>query len=106
VVNNYLHILELRLEHEPQVVEQLRLIGAELNRVREHHRPGARTAAGRPEEPGAEPGTLDDVDLNELWCTWSSCCTGPTLRISGWLCRDRVAAYVVLRSDEHRLAQV
>lgn len=33
IVNNYLHILELKLSHEPQVLEQLRLISRELRRA-------------------------------------------------------------------------
>ncbi len=35
IVHNYLHILELRLQHEPEAVEQLALISAELNRAGE-----------------------------------------------------------------------
>jgi signal transduction histidine kinase len=33
VVRNYLHILELRLQHEPSAVEQLQLVGDELSRA-------------------------------------------------------------------------
>ena len=35
IVHNYLHILELRLQHEPSAIEQLRLIGSELSRAGE-----------------------------------------------------------------------
>lgn len=35
IVHNYLHILELRLQQEPEVVEQLEMIGAELRRAGE-----------------------------------------------------------------------
>ena len=35
IVHNYLHILELRLQHEPEAVEQLELIGSELRRAGE-----------------------------------------------------------------------
>lgn len=35
IVNNYLHILELRLQHEPQALEQLRLISREIRRATE-----------------------------------------------------------------------
>lgn len=33
VVQNYLHILELRLQHEPSATEQLQMIGSELKRA-------------------------------------------------------------------------
>ncbi|MFW6094644.1 MAG: sensor histidine kinase [Pseudomonadota bacterium] len=33
IVNNYLHILQLKLTHEPEAVEQLKLIGSELRRA-------------------------------------------------------------------------
>ncbi len=33
IVHNYLHILELRLQHEPEAVEQLELIASELRRA-------------------------------------------------------------------------
>lgn len=35
IVHNYLHILELRLQHEPEAVEQLELIASELRRAGE-----------------------------------------------------------------------
>lgn len=35
IVNNYLHILELRLQQEPQALEQLRLISREIRRATE-----------------------------------------------------------------------
>lgn len=35
IVNNYLHILEIKLTHEPEAVEQLRVIGGELRRAGE-----------------------------------------------------------------------
>jgi signal transduction histidine kinase len=33
IVHNYLHILELRLQHEPSAIEQLQMIGSELKRA-------------------------------------------------------------------------
>jgi len=33
IVHNYLHILELRLQHEPSAIEQLQMIGSELRRA-------------------------------------------------------------------------
>jgi len=35
IVHNYLHILELRLQHEPEAVEQLEMIASELRRAGE-----------------------------------------------------------------------
>jgi signal transduction histidine kinase len=65
VVNNYLHILESRLSHEPEVVDQLRLIGAELRRA------GGIIAQARELPPLEEDRqeaqvAFGDFDLNEL----------------------------------------
>jgi signal transduction histidine kinase len=65
VVNNYLHILQTRLEADPETVSQLRLIAGELGRT------GNLLAQVRDmsplEEATAEPRLeIVDVDLNDL----------------------------------------
>jgi signal transduction histidine kinase len=105
VVNNYLHILELTLTHEPQAVQQLQLIGAELRRVAEIIA-GARELSSADEEVGTHRLHVADVDVNEL-------ARRVVTLHGGYAGEHRVAVSetlapgsLIVRSDEHRLIQV
>lgn len=65
VVYNYLHILELRLQHEPSVVEQLRMIGDELRRTGDIIR-RARELPPVEELEVAAAVEVGEVDVNRL----------------------------------------
>lgn len=105
VVNNYLHILELGLEHEPRAVEQLRLIGAELDRVRDI------IAEARELPPVESEGAGVAVELADL--DLSALVHRIVVLHGGYAAEHRVSLReagspepVWVRSDEHRLAQV
>jgi signal transduction histidine kinase len=105
VVNNYLHILETTLEHEPQAVEHLRLIGRELNRVRDIIAQ-ARELPPVDSEEVALAVDLNDVDLGALVhrivVLHRAYAADHSVALLESSHGDRVSA----RSDEHRLAQV
>ncbi len=62
IVHNYLHILELRLQHEPEAVEQLELIGSELRRAGEVFT-RARDIPLKTDVEVVPAGTVAEVDL-------------------------------------------
>lgn len=105
IVNNYLHILELKLAHEPEAVEQLRLIGAEVRRASEIIA-GARDVP----EPGVERRDADvtfgGFALNDLAHRVVELHAGYAADRQVMLQQDLTAADSTLRSDEHRLAQI
>lgn len=105
VVYNYLHILELRLQHEPSAVEQLRMIGEELKRT------GDIIRRARELPPVEEPelsGTVEisAVDVNRL--------VGQVFELHRGYAADRgvtleleaAPGALVAASDESRLLQV
>ncbi len=105
IVNNYLHILELKLGHEPDAVQQLRLIGAELGRasdiisqMRELPPPEADRAEAQLE--------FSDVDLNALTRQVVELHLGYAGEYNVNLTEQRVPGTLFVRSDEHRLAQI
>jgi signal transduction histidine kinase len=105
IVNNYLHILELRLAHEPQAVEQLKLIGAELRRT------GAIIAQARslpPLDLDREEAQVEyaDVDLNELARQLVELHLGLAADFRVSLGDSLVAGSLIIRSDRQRLAQI
>ena len=67
IVHNYLHILELRLQHEPEAVEQLEMIAAELRRAGQVIAQ-ARDVPNEVELETAAHGEVRSVDLGE-WAT-------------------------------------
>ncbi len=62
IVHNYLHILELRLQHEPEAVEQLTLIASELRRAGEIFT-RAREVPQLTEVEVTTPGEISEIDL-------------------------------------------
>jgi signal transduction histidine kinase len=65
IVHNYLHILELRLQHEPEAVEQLELIGSELRRAGEVFT-RARDIPSQTRVEAETPGEVTEIDAT----TW------------------------------------
>ena len=65
IVHNYLHILELRLQHEPEAVEQLELIASELRRAGEVFTRARDIPSQTRTEPAA-PGEVAEIDAS----TW------------------------------------
>ncbi|HEX7036945.1 MAG TPA: HAMP domain-containing sensor histidine kinase [Pseudomonadales bacterium] len=104
IVNNYLHILELKLGHEPQVVDQLRLISAELRRASDIIAQ-IREVPREAERPEAQA-ELDEVDLSELAAHVVELHAGYArdhgVDVSAALPDDRL----VVRSDGQRLMQI
>ncbi|MEQ8861423.1 MAG: HAMP domain-containing sensor histidine kinase [Pseudomonadales bacterium] len=105
IVNNYLHILELKLAHEPEAVEQLRTIGTELRRASEliaRAREVPELEAERPES-GAE---FTDLDVNALASQVVELHLGYAQEQQVQLTEQLLASPAQLRSDEQRLAQI
>ncbi len=105
IVNNYLHILELKLAHEPEAVEQLRLIGSELRRASDI----VARAREVPEPESERPGTdteFADLDLNALARQVVELHLGYAREHSVELSEQLSAGAARLRSDEQRLAQI
>lgn len=87
IVHNYLHILELRLQHEPEAVEQLQLVAAELRRAGEIFT-RARDIPSETEDELPVAGEITELDAN----TW-------TVRLAEIISGSAVAAGVELRKD-------
>jgi signal transduction histidine kinase len=105
VVYNYLHILELRLQHEPSAVEQLRMIGDELKRT------GDIIRRARELPPVEEPeltGTVEisAVDVNRLVGHVFELHRGYAADRGVTLEQDMATGALVVASDESRLIQV
>ncbi len=105
IVNNYLHILELKLEHEPEAVAQLRLIGGELSRAGD-------IISQVPEVPHLEADRpesrvdFSDLDLNALARRVVELHLGYAGEYRVNLSEHLVAGTLFVRTDEHRLAQI
>jgi len=105
IVNNYLHILELKLAHEPEAVEQLRLIGAELRRA------GDIVAQARdvpePEAERRDAGVdFAELDLNGLARRVVELHGGYAHEHQVALGYDLTTGPARVRSDEQRLNQI
>ena len=106
IVNNYLHILELKLGHEPEAVEQLRLIGAELRRVSEIISQARELPELEAEPAEAEPFELEDVDLNQLVRQVVELHLGYARDYDVALEEVTVPGRLVIHSDDQRLVQI
>jgi signal transduction histidine kinase len=112
IVNNYLHILELRLAHEPEAVEQLRLIAAELKRAgaivsQARELPAALQAETEAEPEPAEPRPgFGELDLNQLARNAVELHLGLAGEYRVSLSESLVPGSLMIRSDEHRLMQI
>ncbi len=106
IVNNYLHILELRLQHEPGATEQLGIISRELQRAAEllqtvRDVPRALTV----EEPRATVSNTE-FDLNELTRQIHEIHLGYAREHDCALAIELAGGALLLTSDENRVAQI
>lgn len=65
IVNNYLHLLQIKVQDDPDAVEQLRIIASELRRAGDLVAE-ARNVPAAVAEPASSAVAQDDVDPNEL----------------------------------------
>jgi len=105
VVQNYLHILQMRLQHEATAAEQLAMIGTELNRATEI------IQRARDLPPVSELDTETQVivaefDANDLVRRVHELHLGYAADHEVSLTLEAHPGSVVIRSDEQRLAQV
>ncbi len=105
VVYNYLHILELRLQHESSATEQLQMIGSELKRAGEILQQ-IRELSPIAELDVASEMTFAEFDVNELVRRLFELHRGYAEDNQVALSLDLSPGSVVLASDEQRLAQV
>jgi signal transduction histidine kinase len=105
IVHNYLHILELRLQHEPSAVEQLQMISTELKRAGDIFA-RVRELPGVNEVQAEAEAVFGDFDANEL--------TGRVFELHRGYAQDHdvdlhldlASGSLVVTSDEQRLAQI
>ena len=105
VVYNYLHILEMQLQHEPTATEQLQMVGTELKRT------GEIIQRMRDLSPISDLDTQAQVvfaefDLNDLARRVFELHHGYAADHSVDLLIELAQGGVVLASDEQRLAQI
>ncbi len=106
IVNNYLHILELRLQHEPQALEQLRLISREIRRATEI----IQTARDVPKAADIEASTAKlqyaNFDVNHLVRQVFEVHQGYAETHESSLRMDLYQGALNVRSDEQRIVQI
>ena len=105
VVHNYLHILALRLQHEPSAIEQLDMIGSELKRA------GEIMLQVRDTSPIAELAASTEIvfaefDSNGLARRTCELHRGFAEDHQVELLLELTGEVLLLLSDEHRLAQI
>jgi signal transduction histidine kinase len=105
VVQNYLHILEMRLQHESSAVEQLSMIGTELSRATEIIQ-RARELPPMTELDAEAQVVVSEFDVNELVGRVHELHLGYARDHDVKLLLEARPGGLVVRSDEQRLAQV
>jgi signal transduction histidine kinase len=105
VVQNYLHILEMRLQHEASAVEQLAMIGTELTRATEIIQ-RARDLPPVTDLDAEAQVIVAEFDVNELVRRVHELHLGYAADHNVTLTLEAQPGAVVVRSDEQRLAQV
>ncbi len=106
VVHNYLHILELRLQHEPSATEQLQMISSELKRAGEIlQRVRELSPVGELEASSADV-VFAEFDVNDLIRRVYELHRGYADDRDVELSLRLPQGQVVLASDEQRLAQI
>ena len=107
IVHNYLHILELRLQHEPAATEQLQMIGTELKRAGEIFQRARELPPLLDEsEAAAAAVAVTSFDVNEIARRALELHQGYAHDHSVMLQSELAAGEVTVTSDEHRLSQV
>jgi signal transduction histidine kinase len=104
IVRNYLHILELRMQQEPDAVEQIESIASEVQRASEIF---AR-ARDVPDDVllTAPTGEVSEFELNALLTRLAELHRGLGARYGTEVLLDLSARDIVLRIDESRLTQI
>ncbi len=105
VVQNYLHILQMRLQHDSSASEQLDMIGTELGRATEIIQ-RARDLPPAGDGEGDAQVVLDEFDVNELARRVQELHLGYAADHDVDLDLVIRPGSVVVRSDEQRLAQI
>jgi len=105
IVQNYLHILELRLQHEPSATEQIAMIGTELKRAAEIFQ-RARELPPLNEQDTATGAVFETFDVNELARRAVELHRGYAEDHRVELQSSLATGELAVRSDEQRLAQV
>lgn len=102
IVHNYLHILELRLQHEPSATEQLNMIGAELKRAGDLIQRIKETA----DLDVDDSAMFAEFDVNELIRRIFELHRGYAEDHQVTLHLELSLGMLPVTSDEHRLSQV
>jgi len=105
VVQNYLHILQMRLQHDASAAEQLEMIGTELNRATGIIQ-GARELPPVAEGDEDAQVLMDEFDVNDLARRVQELHLGYAADHDVDLDLVIRPGVVVVRSDEQRLAQI
>ena len=105
IVNNYLHILRLRFEQEPEAVEQLTLIGNELDRASEILQQ-VRELSDVDEAAPEAAVLFADVNLKELVASVVELHRGYAADHDVAIAADQVVDHLVVSTDSQRLAQI
>ena len=105
IVHNYLHILELRLQHEPSAIEQLQMIGSELKRTGDIFQ-RVRELPEVTEVEAEAQAVFADCDVNELAGRVFELHRGYAQDHNVDLQLDLAAGSLAVTSDEQRLAQI
>jgi signal transduction histidine kinase len=105
VVYNYLHILELRLQHEPSAREQVQMIGSELKRAGEILQ-RVRDLPPVAEMESAGEVSFSEVDVNDLARRVFELHRGYAEDHDVELQLELCHGALVIATDEQRLAQV
>jgi signal transduction histidine kinase len=105
IVHNYLHILELRLQHEPAAAEQLEMISTELRRAGEIFQ-RARDVTPLAAEPADTDVVISEFDVNEIARRALELHQGYAADHSVRLDSELAAEAVWVASDHQRLAQI
>ncbi|MEM9314696.1 MAG: HAMP domain-containing sensor histidine kinase [Pseudomonadota bacterium] len=106
IVNNYLHILELRLQHEPQALEQLRLISREIRRATEIIQSARDVPRAFDLEPASAQLQHSNFDINTLVRQITEVHQGYAQAQEAELSANLYHGALAVRSDEQRVTQI
>jgi signal transduction histidine kinase len=106
IVNNYLHILELRLQQEPQALEQLRLISREIRRAADIIQSARDVPKAFELEPATAQLQYSSFDINQLVRQISAVHQGYAQAQEALLQTELYQGALTVRSDEQRVTQI
>ncbi len=105
IVNNYLHILRIKFEQDPEAVEQLRLIGNELDRAGEIVQ-RVRELSDVDDAATEAAVLFADVNLDELVATVVELHRGYAADHDAAISANQTVGHLIVSSDSQRLAQI